>query len=57
MALRWTDACAYNRCGEWFMDAKYNFIIDSVTWRIGLNLAGFALWLTAVVGLFAAVKL
>jgi len=38
------------------MDAKYNFIIDSVTWRIGLNVAGFALWLSAVVGLFAAVK-
>jgi hypothetical protein len=27
------------------MDAKYNFIIDSMTWRIALNLAGFAAWL------------
>jgi len=39
------------------MDARYNFIIDSVSWRIGLNLAGFTLWLAVVVGLFAAVKL
>ena len=27
------------------MDAKYNYIIDSMKWRISLNLAGFALWL------------
>ena len=27
------------------MDAKYNYIIDSMKWRIVLNLAGFALWL------------
>jgi hypothetical protein len=27
------------------MDAKYNFIIDSITWRIALNLAGFGVWL------------
>ena len=33
------------------MDAKYNFIIDSWRWRIALNVAGFALWLTATVGL------
>ncbi len=33
------------------MDAKYNFIIDSAKWRIGLNLTGFALWLVAAVGL------
>ena len=33
------------------MDAKYNFIIDSWKWRIALNVAGFAVWLTAVVGL------
>jgi len=39
------------------MDAKYNYIIDSVTWRIGLNLAGFALWLAAIAGLLAAVQL
>jgi len=57
MALRRTDAGAHTRCGERIMDAKYNFIIDSATWRIGLNVAGFALWLTAVVGLFAAVQL
>jgi len=32
------------------MDAKHNYIIDSMKWRIGLNLAGFGLWLaTAVV--------
>lgn len=32
------------------MDAKYNHIIDSISWRIGLNLAGFTLWLvTAMV--------
>jgi hypothetical protein len=29
------------------MDAKYNFIIDSLGWRIALNLTGFALWLAA----------
>lgn len=29
------------------MDAKYNYIIDSMTWRIALNLAGFSLWLAA----------
>jgi len=27
------------------MDAKYNYIIDSMKWRIVLNLAGFSLWL------------
>jgi hypothetical protein len=27
------------------MDGKYNYIIDSMKWRIVLNLAGFALWL------------
>lgn len=27
------------------MDAKYNYIIDSMKWRIALNLAGFGLWL------------
>jgi hypothetical protein len=31
------------------MDAKYNYIIDSMKWRITLNLAGFGLWLAAVV--------
>lgn len=33
------------------MDAKYNFIIDSVSWRIALNVTGFALWLGATIGL------
>lgn len=37
------------------MDAKYNYIIDSMKWRIALNLAGFALWLaTAIVLLHLA---
>jgi hypothetical protein len=27
------------------MDAKYNYIIDSMKWRIVLNLVGFGLWL------------
>ena len=29
------------------MDAKYNYIIDSIKWRIVINLAGFGLWLAA----------
>jgi hypothetical protein len=33
------------------MDAKYNYIIDSIKWRIMLNLAGFGLWLAASVAL------
>jgi len=40
--------------GEWVMDAKYNYIIDSMTWRIALNLAGFAAWLAAAVALLRA---
>ena len=35
--------------GEWVMDAKYNYIIDSMKWRIVLNLAGFGLWLATSV--------
>jgi hypothetical protein len=31
------------------MDAKYNYIIDSMKWRIVLNLAGFSLWRVATV--------
>ncbi len=31
------------------MDAKYNYIIDSIKWRIVLNLAGFVVWLAASV--------
>ena len=34
---------------SWVMDAKYNYIIDSMKWRITLNLAGFGLWLAASV--------
>jgi hypothetical protein len=33
------------------MDAKYNHIIDSLGWRIALNLTGFALWLAAAIAL------
>jgi hypothetical protein len=33
------------------MDAKYNYIIDSVKWRIVLNLTGFGLWLALSVAL------
>jgi hypothetical protein len=29
------------------VDAKYNYIIDSMKWRLILNLAGFGLWLAA----------
>jgi len=36
------------------MDAKYNYIIDSMKWRIALNLLGFALWLGLAVGLLRA---
>ena len=31
------------------MDAKYNYIIDSMNWRIALNLTGFGLWLAVSV--------
>ncbi len=31
------------------MDARYNYIIDSMKWRIALNLTGFSLWLVASV--------
>jgi hypothetical protein len=31
------------------MDARYNYIIDSMKWRIALNLTGFGLWLVASV--------
>ncbi len=30
------------------MNAKYNFLMDDIKWRIMLNLAGFAVWLAAV---------
>jgi hypothetical protein len=33
--------------GEARMDAKYNHIIDSMKWRILLNVTGFVVWLAA----------
>lgn len=33
------------------MDAKYNYIIDSMSWRIVLNIAGFTAWLATCVAL------
>jgi len=36
------------------MDAKYNYIIDSMKWRIGLNMAGFTLWLVTAFALLKA---
>jgi hypothetical protein len=33
------------------MQAKYNYIIDSMKWRIALNLAGFTVWMAAAVAL------
>jgi hypothetical protein len=33
------------------MDAKYNYIIDSMKWRIALNMAGFTLWLVTAFAL------
>ena len=33
------------------MDAKYNYIIDSMKWRIALNVAGFTLWLVTAFAL------
>ena len=36
------------------MDARYNDFMDSVKWRIALNLAGFAVWLGLAVALIAA---
>jgi len=33
------------------MDAKYNWLIDSVTIRVTLNTVAFALWIATAVGL------
>ena len=33
------------------MDAKYNFLMDDLRWRIALNVTGFALWLAAAYAL------
>ena len=35
------------------MGAEWNDFIDSVGWRIVLNLAGFAVWLVVTVGLLS----
>ncbi len=35
------------------MDARYNEFIDNAKWRIVLNVAGFAVWFAAAVGLIA----
>lgn len=35
------------RGSEVIMDAKYNFLIDDLRWRIALNMAGFTLWFVA----------
>jgi hypothetical protein len=35
------------------MGAQYNYIIDSMKWRITLNVAGFALWLAAALALLS----
>ena len=43
-----------NEMLEAFMDAKYNYIIDSMKWRILLNVTGFALWLAASAALLRA---
>ena len=31
------------------MDSRYNYIIDSMKWRIVLNITGFGLWLATSV--------
>jgi hypothetical protein len=36
------------------MDAKFNYIIDSMKWRIVLNLVGFTAWLVVAVALLKA---
>ena len=36
------------------MDAKYNNFIDSLPWRVALNLTGFSLWLALAYGLMQA---
>lgn len=36
------------------MDARYNDFIDSMKWRITLNLTGFAVWLALSLALMRA---
>jgi hypothetical protein len=38
------------------MDAKYNNFIDSLPWRVALNLTGFSLWLALAYGLMQAAR-
>ena len=33
------------------MDAKYNWLIDNMTFRVTLNTVAFALWMATAVGL------
>ena len=47
LTLRWPSRPIETE--EIIMDAKYNYIIDSMKWRIVLNLAGFGLWLATSV--------
>jgi hypothetical protein len=41
--------------GRCVMSARYNYIIDSMKWRIALNLLGFAVWLGATFALMSGV--
>ncbi len=38
------------------MDAKYNNFIDSLAWRVVLNLTGFGIWLGLAYALMQAAK-
>lgn len=38
------------------MDAKYNYLIDSVPLRVALNLTGFALWFGLAFALIEAAR-
>ena len=33
------------------MDSRYDFLQDSIGWRVALNVAGWALWIAFSVGL------
>ena len=33
------------------MDAKYNWMIDNITFRVTLNTVAFALWMATAIGL------
>ena len=34
------------------MDAKYNWMIDNITFRVTLNTVAFALWIAVAIGFF-----